>query len=148
MFELMPYSGSRSMDRFRKQMDDLFGRILPAREWMPAVGGDFVPAVDVKETDEAIEVTAEVPGLKAEEIDVSLSGDLLIIKGEKKEEKEEEKGGYHLVERRFGSFQRSFRLPAEVDRDQVKADHKNGVLHLVLPKGKKQAAAKIEVKPS
>jgi len=148
MFELMPSGGFRPLDRLRKEMDDLFGRFAKA-EW-PSLGrgeaGSFLPAMDVRETPEALEIDVEVPGLKAEEIEVSLSGEVMTIKGEKKELREEDKEGYHLLERRFGSFQRSFRLPAAVDRDKIQASQKDGILHLVAPKSQPQPTTKIEIK--
>lgn len=148
MFELMPSSGFRPLDKLRKEMDDLFGRFAKA-EW-PSLGwgesGAFVPAMDVRETPEALEIDVEVPGLKAEEIEISLSGEVMTIKGEKKEQREENKEGCHLLERRFGSFQRSFRLPAAVERDKIQASQKDGILHLVAPKSPQQSATKIEIK--
>jgi HSP20 family protein len=147
MFELTPFSGARSVSRLRRDMDDLWGRFFDT-SGLPAAqinGLSFNPTVNVKETDNAIEVTAEVPGLKPEEIEVSLTGNILTLKGEKKEEKEETKGSYHLVERRFGSFSRSFRLPMDVDRDKVQARHKDGVLTISLPKATKESITSIKV---
>ncbi len=148
MFELMPSGGFRPLEKLRKEMDDLFGRFAKS-DWPLWSGGDtgvFVPAMDVKETPEAVEIDLEVPGLKPEEIDISLSGDVMTIKGEKKEQREENKEGYHLLERRFGSFQRSFRLPAAVDRDKIQATQKDGVLHLTLPKGQGEPVTKVAIK--
>ena len=148
MFELMPSGGFRPLDRLRKEMDDLFGRFAKA-EW-PSLGrgeaGSFLPAMDVRETPEALEIDVEVPGLKAEEIEISLSGEVMTIKGEKKEQREETKEGCHLLERRFGSFQRSFRLPVAVERDKIQASQKDGILHLVAPKSLQPSATKIEIK--
>lgn len=108
--------------------------------------GRFVPTVDLRETEEGYELTAEVPGLKPEEIEVTLSGDVLILKGEKKEEREETEGGYHVVERRFGSFYRSFHLPEPVDRERLAATHKDGVLRVSLPKAVAEKTTRVEVK--
>lgn len=148
MFELAPASGFRPLEKLRKEMDDLFSRF--ARSDWPSPGGKdadaFVPAMDVKETETAIEVEIEVAGLKPEEIEVSLSGDMLTVKGEKKERREESKEGYRLVERRFGSFQRSFRLPAAVERDKVEAIQKDGLLRLSIPKSQPEPVTKIAIK--
>jgi HSP20 family protein len=147
MFELMPFAGTRSVNRLRRDMDDLWGRFFDT-SGLPAAqinGLSFSPTVNVKETENAIEVTAEVPGLKPEEIEVSLTGNILTLKGEKNEEKEETKGSYHLVERRFGSFSRSFRLPMEVDRAKVQAKHKDGVLSVTLPKAARETSTAIKV---
>ena len=92
------------------------------------------PAVDIVEKEKAYEVAAELPGLEAGDIEVSLSGDVLTIKGEKKEEKETKEKNYYLSERRYGSFQRSFRLPEGFDRDKIDANFEKGVLQISLPK--------------
>lgn len=147
MFELMPYAGLGSLGKLRRDMDDLWGRFFDVQA-APALRTElpsFMPVVNVKETEQALEITAEVPGLKPEEIQVELNGDILSLRGEKKEEREESKGDYHLVERRFGSFARSFRLPMEVDRGQLSAKHKDGVLTITLPKAKQAAATAIKV---
>jgi len=93
-----------------------------------------MPKVDVAETEDAIQVTAELPGLKEEDIEVSLADHNLVISGEKKAEKEEKDKNYHRIERSFGSFHRSVPLPAEVNGEKVDASFTNGVLKVVLPK--------------
>jgi HSP20 family protein len=144
MYELIPITGLRTL---RREVDDV---------WKGFFGGDwlstkeeeksFVPSVDFKETEGGYELIAEVPGLKPEEIEVTLTGDLLTIKGEKREEREKDEGEYHLVERRFGSFYRSFRLPEEVERGGLSAVRKDGVLTVTLPKAPKVVPTKVEVK--
>ncbi len=148
MFELIPHSGFGSLMRLRDEMDDLWSRFfdLPGAVRERGERLRFAPVVDINETAEALEIEVEVPGMKPEEIDVTLAGQILTIKGEKKEAREEKKENYHLVERRFGSFQRSFRLPVEVDQAKLKATHKDGVLKLVLPKAEQAQAKKIEIK--
>ncbi len=148
MFELAPLSGWGNVSRLRRDMDDLWSRFFDV-SGTPANRSQinaFVPLVNVKETPEGYEVTAEAPGLKPEEIEVSLSDGVLTIKGDKKEEKEETTGDYHVVERRFGSFQRSFRLPVEVDAANIKASHKDGVLNVKLPKAPKATPTTIQIK--
>ncbi len=105
------------------------------------------PAVDVAETDKAYEVTAELPGMDESNIEVKLADDVLTIKGEKKEEKEK-KRDYYVSERRFGSFQRSFTVPAGVDASKIEANFKNGVLTVTLPKSAQaqKSEKKIEIK--
>ncbi|MGB0084837.1 MAG: Hsp20/alpha crystallin family protein [Rhodomicrobiaceae bacterium] len=102
--------------------------------WRRRAGQALAPAVDIAETDKQYEITAELPGLQPENVDVKLSNGVLTIKGEKKEEKEETKEGYHLSERRFGSFQRSFGVPEGIDAEKISADFKNGVLTITMPK--------------
>ncbi len=93
-----------------------------------------MPAVDFTETDGAFEVTAELPGMDESNIEVKLADNMMTIKGEKKEEKEEKQKDYHLSERRYGSFQRSFRVPDGVDVNKIEASFKNGLLSVKLPK--------------
>ena len=106
------------------------------------------PEVDLTETDDALKVTAELPGLGDKDIEVIYADGALTLKGEKKEEREETKKDYYMSERRYGSFQRTFRLPAEVDENRIAAEFKNGVLTVTLPKtpSAKSAKKKIKVK--
>jgi HSP20 family protein len=146
MFEMMPYSGLQPLRRLRREMDDVFGRILTPTDWPGLLGdSDFMPMADATETEDALELSIEVPGMKRDDIEVSLSGSLLSIKGEKKEEKEERKGDIHLTERRFGAFQRSFRLPVEVKGEELTAKYENGVLKVTVPKAEVHPTKLIEV---
>ena len=106
----------------------------------------FTPAFDVSENDSNFVVKAEVPGIDQKNIDISLSNGLLTISGEKKHEKKEESEHYHTVERSYGSFRRTFRLPTEVDTDNVDATYKDGVLTVTLPKSEAVKPKKIEEK--
>ncbi len=107
-----------------------------------------LPAVDMTETAEAYKISAEMPGLEEKDVEITLADDLITLRGEHREEKEEEEKDYHLSERRYGSFQRAFRLPPSVDRDRISAELRNGVLTVTLPKTAEaqQATRKIEVK--
>ena len=91
--------------------------------------------MDVSERENEYEITAELPGMDASNIDVKLSEGVLTIKGEKEEQKEEKQKDYHISERRFGSFQRSFELPEGIDEDKIQASFEKGVLTIKLPKG-------------
>jgi HSP20 family protein len=104
------------------------------------------PAVDITEEEGAFKVSAEVPGMTEKEIEVSLSGDMLTIKGEKRQEREEKGENRYLSERSYGEFQRSFSLPENVDREKIAASFANGVLSVTLPKSAKATPKKIEVK--
>ncbi len=106
------------------------------------------PAVDVAETEKAYEITAELPGMAEKDVELKLANGVLTIKGEKHEEKEEKKKGYHVSERRYGAFERSFRLPDGVDADKIEASFKNGLLKVALPKTPEaqKPEKKIEVK--
>lgn len=102
--------------------------------WQRELSWGGVPAVNIAEKDDALEITAELPGMEEKDIDVQFSDGTLVITGEKKEEKEEKKKGYYLSERHFGAFHRSFRMPESVDADSIDAQFKNGVLTVSLPK--------------
>jgi len=121
-----------------REIDHLFNAVRGGLGNAPARGqvGDAMvaPAVDISEKNGQYELTAELPGLDPENVEVKLAHGRLTIKGEKKEEKQEEKEGYYLSERRFGSFQRSFSIPDGVDVDQVAASFKHGVLTVTMPK--------------
>jgi len=147
---------------FRSEMDRLFDRFgggfgFPSLRRMfdvePAWRSSFsfsAPAIDMSEDEKAYKISAELPGIDAKDIDVSVSGDMLVLKGEKRQEKEEKDKNYHFSERSYGSFQRAFELPESVDRNKVAADFSKGVLTITLPKTTEaqRPAKKIEVKSS
>ena len=108
--------------------------------------GDFAPAVDVHEDKESLVITAEVPGFKRDGIEISLDGEILTLKGERKFEKEQENRKVHRVERSYGTFVRSFQLPSNVDADKAQANISDGVLTLRLPKKDVVKGRKIEVR--
>ena len=104
----------------------------------------------MSEDDKSYRISAELPGLDAKDVDISVSGDMLVLKGEKRQESEQKDKNYHFSERSYGSFQRAFELPASVDRDNISADFSKGVLTINMPKtaeAQKQPK-KIEVKQS
>jgi len=142
--ELAPF---RDFERMRSEMDRLWDSFFEKGTLRGEEGGEWLPSLDVAETRNEIVVKAEVPGLEPKDIDISLSDDLLTIKGEKKQEREEKEENYHLVERSYGSFARSIRLPNEVQSDKINASYKNGVLKVVLQKseGAKKKEVKIKV---
>jgi HSP20 family protein len=106
---------------------------------------DWVPAVDVSETDGEYQIKAEIPDVKKEDVKVTLEDGVLTIQGQRKQEKEDKGTKYHRVERAYGSFVRSFTLPDLVDEQKVKAEFKDGVLNLQLPKSEKAKPKAIEV---
>ena len=138
-----------SLVGLRKEIDNLFEDFTRGWPSWPAWRSSFdwgplgrmessfgvsIPATDLVEKDKAFELSAEMPGLEASNVEVSLSGNVLTIKGEKKEEKEEKGKNTYLSERRYGSFQRSFQLPDGIDKDKVEANFENGVLTVTMPK--------------
>ena len=137
--------------REREDMSDRLNRMMSrpalprtnAKETM--VVADWVPSVDVSETEGAYQIKAEIPDVKKEDVRVTLEEGVLTIQGERKQEKEETGKKYHRVERSYGSFVRSFTLPDLVDEEKVKAEFKDGVLNLQLPKSEKAKPKAIEV---
>lgn len=127
-----------------------FGRTMFDIEptWPRGMIQGIAPAVDIAEKDKEYQLTAELPGLGEHDVEVKLSNGVLTVRGEKSEEKEEREKDYHLTERRYGSFQRSFMLPDDVDTNKIAASFKNGVLTISLPKSAEamKAEKRIEVK--
>jgi HSP20 family protein len=131
---------------------DPFGEMQRLTDQMfRAFGGDverrtFAPAVDIYEDDTSISLKAELPGVKPEDVNISVENNVLTMSGERKLERSEEREGYHRLERSYGSFTRSFALPESVNADDVEADLSDGVLTLRIPKRAQVAAKRIEVK--
>lgn len=144
--ELVPWKPFGDMGTFRGEMDRLWDRFFGERPLMKALSEEWSPSVDISETEDKVLVNAELPGLEAKDVNVSISGDLLTIKGEKKKEKEEKDEHHHYVERYAGSFQRSFRLPVDIQSDKVEASFKKGVLKIVLPKAEAARKKAVEIK--
>jgi HSP20 family protein len=146
--------GGRDLDPFfrgfRNQLDTLF------EDWFGrSMGGTLAPRVDLSETAKEVTLKVELPGVDEKDIDVSLSGNQLTVKGEKRSEQEEKTDGdggrvFHRVERSFGAFQRVMTVPFDIEPDKVSAEFKNGVLTVTLPKPEVAAeepqARHIEVK--
>jgi HSP20 family protein len=147
---------------FRAEMDRLFDRfssgfgfpslrrmfdVEPAWRFESSFGMG-VPAVEVSEDDKAYKIAAELPGISEKDVDVSVSGNTLVLEGEKRQEKEEKEKNYYLSERSYGAFQRSFTLPETIDRDKIAAEFSKGVLTVTLPKTQEaqKQQKKIEVK--
>ncbi len=146
---------------FRDEFDRLFDRFTAApgsvsafrRSMAPAVNAWFsapTPVVNVAEDDSRYTITAELPGLAEKDVEVALDGGNLVIRGGKQDETKTEETNYHLVERSYGAFERSFFLPDNIDRAHIKAEVAKGVLTVTLPKTEtaKTETQKIEVKPA
>lgn len=121
----------------QRQMNELFGSFFddtPSLFNGHGIAGGFAPKFDISETDKAIEVNAELPGMEEKDIDISIENNVLSIRGEKRSEEKKDEKNYHLTERSYGTFQRRFSLPEGVDLDKVKAKFNNGVLTMELPK--------------
>jgi HSP20 family protein len=109
---------------------------------------ELMPSMDVSETDKEIEITTELPGLEEKDIQLNMADNVLTIRGEKKNEREEKKKDYHLVERSYGSFVRSVQLPDGVNADNIKAVMSKGVLKVTVPKPAPAQSRKIDIKPA
>ena len=145
-FELTPWRPFRELSTLRDDMDKLWDRFFgewPTRE---PVRREWAPSLDMSETKNNIVVKAEVPGLEPNDIDISITGGVLTIKGEKKQEKEEKDENYHRIERSYGTFTRSVRVPQEVQSDKIEATYKDGVLKITLPKSEEAKKKGIKIK--
>jgi HSP20 family protein len=132
-------------DEMDRLLDDFYGRMTPSGE---SYEGDWLPAMDMKETDNEVVASVELPGLSKGDIKVSVKNDVLSITGEKKAEKTEEKENVHRTERTYGYFKRSVVLPVEVDSEKVKATFKDGVLKVILPKVEAKKPKEIPIQVS
>jgi len=146
MFDLIPWRERGELSSLRREIDTLFDRFFEGWPFRTSAIRQWVPSVDVSETAQEVIVQAELPGMDPKDIDISVQGNLLTLKGERKQEKEEEGANYHRIERSFGAFSRTIQLPAEVDMEKVNAVYKNGVLRVTMPKTQAAASRKIEVK--
>jgi len=134
------------LDQWRREMDQaLGGQALVRDDATRVVGSDWTPAVDIKEEADRFVLHADIPGVKPEDIEVSMENGVLTIRGERGHESQESAEGYKRLERQHGVFIRRFALPDSVDAERIAATGKDGVLEVVLPKAQKQQARKIEV---
>ena len=113
---------------------------------IPGFSTTTMPSMDISETDKAIEITAELPRLEKKDVEPNVTDNLLTIRGEKKNEREEKNKDYHLVERSYGSFSRSVELPSGVKIENIAAEIANGVLKVTIPKPAPKQAKQIEIK--
>ncbi|MCK8602923.1 Hsp20/alpha crystallin family protein [Desulfoferrobacter suflitae] len=144
--ELVPWKSFGEVSTLRKEMDNLLNKFFGKSSLAEAFGDEWAPSLDVSETANSIVVKAELPGLEVKDIDVSLAGDLLTIKGEKRKEEEEKGEHYHYSERYYGSFRRSFRLPTTIQADKIEAKFDKGVLRITLPKTEEAKQKEIKIK--
>ena len=125
----------RNLFSFHNEMGRVFGDLFASHEGgTDAEETSWMPTVDISETENGYEIRAELPGIQEDDVNVSVTDNVLTVKGEKRQEKETEGKNYHRVERRYGGFQRSFTLPKHIETDAIKAEFKDGVLTLRIPK--------------
>ncbi|MFH1524723.1 MAG: Hsp20/alpha crystallin family protein [Chloroflexota bacterium] len=144
MSNLIRWEPAREMVTLREAMDRLFDDAFTR----PFCKEDNLqaPAVDLYQTDDEVVVRTSLPGMKAEDVQISVTGDMLTLKGEFKEKEEKKEKAYHLREQRFGSFERILGLPTEVVADKAQADFEDGVLTITLPKAEEVKPKAITVK--
>jgi len=144
---LVPWSPFRELEEMGRRFEDVFGRsLLPAvLRHLPLEERGWAPAIEVFEKEDKYVVKAELPGMKEEDIDVSVVGDTLTIKGERKAESEVKEEDYYCCERCYGSFFRSTTLPTAVDTENIEATYESGVLEITLPKAAEVKPKKVEI---
>jgi len=144
MSNLIRWEPGREMMTLREAMDhlfdDAFTRPLSIRD------GWSAPAIDMYQTDDEIVVKASLPGVKADEVQINISGEVLTLKGETKHEEEKKNKAWHIHEQRWGAFERSAVLPTDVVADKAKADFENGILTITLPKAEEVKPKVISIK--
>ena len=135
-----------------REIEDMFDRYTRSMGWPPNGGQELVvkkdwsPRVDIAETEKEFSIELEIPGVEKEDVKVAVENGMLSIAGERKQEKEEEGKKFHRLERYYGSFQRSFTLPENVDKSNIKATFKDGLLNLEIPKIEAAQSKTLEIK--
>ncbi len=143
---LVPFTREKSeLARLHKDMDDLVSSFFGVRPMLFSER-EVWPSIDISEDENSITVKAEVPGSRAEDVDISVQGNILTISGEKKQEQERKEKGYYYAERSYGSFRRDITLPSDVESSKIDAHCKDGVLTISMPKTEKAKAIKVKVK--
>lgn len=144
---LVRWDPYRELEEMTNRLNRLFGRATATADGNEMmVRADWTPSVDISETDEEFQIKAELPGVKKEDVKVTLENGILTLQGERQQEREDKDLKFHRIERSYGQFVRSFTLPDLVDDAKVKAEYKDGVLNLRLPKSEKAKPKAIEVK--
>ncbi len=142
---LVRYEPWNLVNQFRREMDRFYDPANEIDETSSVATSDWTPAVDIKETAEAFEIHADIPGVDPKDINVNMEDGILTIKGERESKSEEEHQGYKRVERSRGTFYRRFSLPDTANADKISAKSRHGVLEITIPKQEKVQARKISV---
>ena len=146
MSNLTRWEPAREMMTLREAMDRLFDDAFTHSLSMRDSWSASTPAVDMYQTDDELVVRASLPGIKADEVQINITGDVLTLKGEVKHEDERKEKSWHIREHRWGAFERSVQLPTGVMSDKAKADFDNGILTITLPKSAEAKPKTITVK--
>ncbi|OIR02284.1 spore protein SP21 [mine drainage metagenome] len=147
---LIKWDPFRELDDVSSRLNRIFGRMpsRPASDNEMLAVADWMPSVDISETDAAYLIKGEIPGVNKEDVKVTIQDGMLTIQGERKQEKEEKNKKFHRVECSYGNFMRSFRVPDDADESGVKAEFKDGMLNVTLPKSEKAKPKSINVSVS
>jgi len=142
---LMRYGGGPEVDTLRREMDRLMESFLPSRNLEERASNVWAPRADLSETDDHYILSMDLPGIKADDVEVTFEDGMLNISGERSVSKKEEGGQYHRIERSYGQFFRSFRFGENADPDGIEADFDDGVLSIRVPKREASKPRRIEV---
>jgi len=140
------WSPLNEMMTLHNQLERMFGDVFERGEKSDLDFGSWLPPADLKEEGDKLILEMELPGIKKEDVDISVENNVLTVKGEKKFEKKNKKENYHRIERSYGTFQRSFMLPVSVKNEEIGASLKDGVLTLTLPYAEEAKPKKIAIK--
>jgi HSP20 family protein len=143
-----PFESFQTLRRLNNALDEAFGNWPLNQEEGGSITSAWYPACDVFEGKDTVKIVAELPGVKPEDVKLSLENNLLTIRGEKKQEAEERNERVHRYERSYGSFERAFVLPSTVDGDNISADYRNGILTVTVPKAERARPREIPVRAS
>lgn len=143
--ELMRWEPMRELAALRDEMERAFRQTFGAPSTEAVLAGAWTPALDVEETDAAFEVHVEAPGVKPEDIDVTVEEGVLTISGERRFYEDKDEAGFRRVERRFGRFHRTLRLPTPVNPEKVEASYTGGMLSVTIPKTEAAKPHKIDI---
>jgi HSP20 family protein len=150
MNTLAKWDPLQELDNFSNRLSNFFGRVPTQKndgdDWFTQAA--WTPLVDISEDDNEYQIKAELPGIEKDQVKVSVEDGTLVISGERSSEKEENNKKYHRIERSYGSFLRSFVLPNDADGTKVKAEFKNGILKVHLPKAESAKPKTIDIKVS
>lgn len=148
---LLKWDPFKELEDVSSRLNRFFGQ-LPARiesdNSTLLLAADWMPSVDISETDAAYLIKGEIPGVKKEDVKVTFQDGMITIQGERKQETEEKNKKFHRVECSYGSFMRSFRMPSDADENNIKAEFKDGMINVTLPKSTKEKPKAIEVQVS
>jgi HSP20 family protein len=143
-----PFENFQNLRRLNSALDEAFGSWPFQQDESGAITSAWQPAVDVFEDKDTVKIVAELPGVKPEDVKLSLENNVLTIRGEKKQEAEERTDRVHRYERSYGAFERAFVLPSTVDGEKISADYRNGVLTVAVPKAERARPREIPVRAS